>query len=67
MRSEGGDRGDRRGNDRNRGGGDRNRGGNDRGPREDRPRREHNNDNKAEATEQQAPQINSNDEADLAL
>ena len=66
-RSEGGDRGDRRGNDRNRGGGDRNRGGNDRGPREDRPRREHNNDNKAEATEQQAPQINSNDEADLAL
>ena len=67
-RSEGGDRGDRRGgNDRRSGGGDRNRGGNDRGPREDRPRREHNNDNKPAATEQQAPQITASDDADMAL
>ena len=69
-RSEGGDRGDRRGgNDRNRGGNDRNRGGNDRGPRhnDDRPKREHHNENKTEATEQQAPQITASDDADMAL
>ena len=67
-RREGGD--DRRGgNDRNRGGGDRKHGGNDRGPRhnDDRPKREHHNENKAEATEQQAPQITASDDADMAL
>jgi polyribonucleotide nucleotidyltransferase len=64
-RREGGD--DRRGGgDRDRrGGGDRGRG-NDRGPREDRPRRDNNNESKPEAT-QQAPEITSNDEADMAL
>ena len=69
-RSEGGDRGDRRsGGDRGRGGNDRNRGGDrDRGPRDggSRPPREHH-ENKVEATEQSAPDINSIDEADLAL
>jgi len=71
-RRSGGDRGDRRS-----GGGDRGRGGNDRGPRDgghkgprdggDRPQREHNNEPKAAVTEQSAPQIDANDEADMAL
>ncbi len=69
-RGDRGDRGERRGGgdrDRNRGGGDRNRGGNDRGPREDRPRRENNNENKPQATEQSAPQVTESDDADMAL
>jgi len=63
-RREGGD--DRRGGGERRGGNDRRDGGN-RERRDDRPRRENNsNENKAEATEQPAPQGGS-DDSDLAL
>jgi len=58
---ERGDRGPRR---------DDRRGGNDRGPRnDDRPRREHSNENKpaTSAEPQSAPQVSSDDEADMAL
>ena len=70
----------REGGDDRRGGGDRGRGGdrrgNDRGPRDggnrdrrdnDRPQRDHQAEPKQQAAEQAAPQIDSNDEADMAL
>lgn len=68
-RSDRGDRGDR--NDRGprrddrRGGGDRRN--ENRGPREDRPRREHNNGGEQPAQPQQEPQQPAADDADLAL
>lgn len=68
-RSDRGDRGDR--NDRGprrddrRGGGDRRN--ENRGPREDRPRREHNNGGEQAAQPQQEPQQPAADDADLAL
>ena len=61
-RRSGGDRGDRRS-----GGNDRGPRNNDRGPRTDRPARDHNNDNKAEASNEAAPQVSASDDADMAL
>jgi len=61
-RRSGGDRGDRRS-----GGNDRGPRSNDRGPRTDRPAREHNNDNKTEASNEAAPQVSASDDADMAL
>ena len=61
-RRSGGDRGDRRS-----GGNDRGPRSNDRGPRTDRPAREHNNDNKAETSNEAAPQVSASDDADMAL
>ena len=59
-RNRGGDRGDRRGGER---GGDRNRGSNDRGEKRDRP--QHTSGEQAAPT--QAPQQDTNDDADLVL
>jgi polyribonucleotide nucleotidyltransferase len=61
-RRSGGDRGERRS-----GGNDRGPRSNDRGPRTDRPAREHNNDNKTEASNEAAPQVSASDDADMAL